>query len=174
MNDQPNDPVLDEDPGLDRALRDLTRFNPRQGFAERVVARVRVPLPGWARRIRDWFQSTFSGVTGWTVFATFSLATAAAWGTAVVAGVRYGDEVTGRYSLSSGEALEVARRTAVETVVRPAVDVLAGVERWAAAAGLPVRALALGYVILALVSAVVLWLLMAEPGRARGTINVVR
>jgi hypothetical protein len=113
-------------------------------------------------------------VTGWTVFATFSLATAAAWGTAVVAGVRYGDEVTGRYSLSSGEALEVARRTAVETVVRPAVDVLAGVERWAAAVGLPVRALALGYVILALVSAVVLWLLMAEPGRARGTINVVR
>jgi hypothetical protein len=54
------------------------------------------------------------------------------------------------------------------------VDVLAGVERWAAAVGLPVRALALGYVILALVSAVVLWLLMAEPGRARGTINVVR
>src|SRR3970282_1896669 len=103
MNDRPKVPILDEDPELDGTLRGLGRFSPRQGFAERVVARVRVPLPPGARRIRDWFRATFSGVTGWTVLAPFSLATAAAWGTAIAAAVRYGDGVVGGVSGSPGE-----------------------------------------------------------------------
>jgi len=174
MKDRPNVPVFDEDPELEGKLRDLGRFSPRQGFAERVVARVRVPLPPWARRVRDWFRATFSGVTGWTVLATFSLATAAAWGTAIAAGVRYGDVVVGGVSVSSDEFRQVAQRAAVELVVRPVVEALAAAEQWSAGVGLPIRTLAVGYGILALVCGVALWRLTAEPARAKGTINVVR
>jgi hypothetical protein len=174
MNDRPKVPILEEDPELDGTLQGLGRFSPRQGFAERVVARVRVPLPPWARRVRDWFRGTFSGVTGWTVFATFSLATAAAWGTAIAAGVRYGDVVVGGVSVSSDEVRQVAARAAADLVVRPAVEALAAVEQWSAGVGLPLRMLAAGYGILALICGVALWRLMAEPARAKGTINVVR
>jgi hypothetical protein len=174
MKDRPNVPVFDEDPELEGELRALGRFSPRQGFAERVVARVQVPLPRWARRVRDWFRATFSGVTGWTVLATFSLATAAAWGAAIAAGVRYGNVVVGGVSVSSDEFRQFAQRALVELAVRPAVEVLAAAEQWSAGVGLPIRTLAVGYGILALVCGVALWRLTAEPARAKGTINVVR
>jgi hypothetical protein len=174
MNDESKVPPFHEDPELEGALRALDRFSPRRGFAERVVAGVRVPLPAWARRLRDWFRATFSGVTGWTVLATFSLATAAAWGTAIAAGVQYGDVVTSGISVSSGDVWQATQRAAADVLVRPAVESLAAAELWAAGAGVPLGTLAAGYGILALVCAVALWRLMAEPARAKGTINVVR
>jgi hypothetical protein len=174
MNDRPNVPNSDEDPELDGALRALGRFSPRQGFAERVVARVRVPLPHWARRIRDWFRGTFTGVTGWTVLTTFSLATAAAWGTAIVAGVRYGDIVVNGVSLSAGEVLQVGQRVAAELLAGPVAESATWAQQWSLAVGLPLGTLAVGYGILAVFCAVALWRLMAEPARAKGTINVVR
>lgn len=174
MNDRPGVPVFDEDPELDASLRVLGRFSPRQGFAERVVARVRVPLPAWARRLRNWFRSTFTGVTGWTVLTAFSLATAAAWGTAIVAGIRYGDLVVDGVSFSSGEIVRMGQRLLVEQLARPAVDALSAAQQWSAAVGFPLRTLAAGYGILALVCAAALWRLMAEPARAKGAINVVR
>jgi hypothetical protein len=165
---------MDEDPELDGTLRNLERFSPRQGFAERVVARVRVPLPAWARKLRGWFQATFSGVPGWTILATLSLASAAAWGTALVAGMRYGNEITGGFSLASDEARDTVRRAALDFVVRPALDGLGALESWAAGLGLPLRTLGMGYAVLALISTLALWRLMADPARARRTINVVR
>jgi hypothetical protein len=174
MNESPNRPANDEDPALDGTLKHLERFSPRQGFAERVVARVRVPLPAWARRIRGWFQGTFTGVTGWTVLVTFSLATAAAWGSAAMAGLRYRNEIIGGAALMSDEARESARQAALDLVVLPAVDALAVVESWTASIGLPLKALGLGYAALALVSTVALWRLMSDPGRGRRNINVVR
>jgi hypothetical protein len=105
---------------------------------------------------------------------TFSLASAAAWGTALVAGLRYGNEITGGFSLASDEARDVARRAALDFVVRPVLDGLAAAQSWAAGLGLPLRTLGLGYAALALISTLALWRLMADPARARRTINVVR
>jgi hypothetical protein len=172
MNDRPNVPANDDDPGLDLTLRDLGRFSPRQGFVERVVARVQVPLPAWARRIRGWFQSTFSGVTGWTVLVTFSLASAAAWGTAAVAGLRYRNEIESGFSWGSDEVMAAIRTGVAELVIRPAGELLAAVQSWAAGFGLPLRTLGAGYAMLAVVCTVALWRLMSEP-KARRTINVV-
>jgi hypothetical protein len=76
--------------------------------------------------------------------------------------------------VSSDEARQVAARAATELVVRPVVEVLAAVEQWSAGVGLPLRMLATGYGILALICGVALWRLMAEPARAKGHINVVR
>jgi hypothetical protein len=174
MNDQSKVPPPNGDPELEQSLRGLSRFTPRQGFVDRVVSRVTVPLPAWARRIRNWYQATFSGVTGWTILATFSLATAAAWGTAIVAGVRYGDVAVGGASVASGEVWQAMQQAANDVAVRPALELLASANRWAAETGLPLRALGLAYGVLALVSAVVLRRLMAEPARAKGAINVVR
>jgi hypothetical protein len=174
MTDQPKVPVPNGDPELEQTLRGLSRFSPRQGFVDRVVGRVTVPLPAWARRLRDRYQATFSGVTGWTILATFSLATAAAWGTAIVAGVRYGDVAIGGTSVASAGAWQAIQRAAADAVVRPAVELLASAEAWAAGIGLPLRTLAVAYGLLALVSAVILRRLTAEPARAKGAINVVR
>ena len=42
-----------DDPVLDRYLRSLPRFAPRTGFEDRVLARVRKPLPMRVRRARE-------------------------------------------------------------------------------------------------------------------------
>ena len=55
---------LDEDPEVERALTGLGRFSPRQGFEDRVVGFVRVPLPRWLRGFRDYVRSLTSGVPG--------------------------------------------------------------------------------------------------------------
>lgn len=174
MNDTPKKPTFDDDPQLDRTLRGIGRFNPRRGFEDRVVSRVRVPLPRWLRRRRDWLRATLSGVTGWTILATFSAATAAAWGSMLAAGLRERDAIVGGVSFSLDWAIRAAGREVLALVTEPAAAWAVAVRQSIAGAGVSVRALLLGYGIVALVSALALWRLMAEPARAKGAINVVR
>ncbi len=168
MNDDANLPV-DEgaDPALDRWLDGLGRFSPRQGFADRVVAQVRVPLPRWLRGLRNWGRGLVTGVTGWTLLATASLATAAAWGSMVAVGMRYDTVVREGVSISWTEASAMVRGAATDALLVPAGEVLVAGERWLAATGLPFRGLMIAYAITIVVSAIALWWLMAQPARTR-------
>ncbi|MDH3495817.1 MAG: hypothetical protein OER21_03580 [Gemmatimonadota bacterium] len=168
MNDDSNLPVHEgPDPALDRWLDGLGRFSPRQGFADRVVAQVRVPLPRWLRGLRNWGRGLVTGVTGWTLLAVASLATAATWGSMLAVGMRYDTVVREGVSISWAEASAMVRAAATDTFVVPAGEVLVAGERWLAATGLPVRGLLIAYGITIMVSAIVLWWLMAEPARTR-------
>jgi hypothetical protein len=175
MTDASQTPVFDDDPQLDSTLRSVARFSPRQGFEDRVVGRVLVPLPRFLRRLRDSWRATVSGVTGWTLLATFSLATAAAWGTAIAAGVRYAPDVRYAVPWTSGEFRQLLAEGLRESyATQVAAEWASAIQLQIAGAGLPLRALLAGYGMLVIVSAVALWRLMAEPARAKGTINVVR
>jgi hypothetical protein len=175
MKDEPQVPVpLDEDPAVDRWLGGVGRFSPRQDFEDRVVSRVRVPLPRWLRALRNRARAMVSGVTGWTILATFSLATAAAWGSMIAAGIRYRGVVSGGASWSLGEALAAGRRWLTDYVLLPAEHDLAAKREWLAASGLPVRGIVILFAILVVVSAIVLWKLMAEPTQSEGAIDATQ
>ena len=81
MNDESGPPLSspEDDLELDRSLEALPRFRPLPDFADRVLARVWVPLPRWARRVRNWFRGLVSGTRGWVTLTAFSVATAATW-----------------------------------------------------------------------------------------------
>lgn len=173
MNQAPNEPLFPEDPQLDTALRTLARFSPRQGFEDRVVTRVRVPLPRWLRGLAASARGLVSGVTGWTILATFSAATVAAWGSALAAGLRYQEVVVGGTSISLDQ-VRAAMEPALSVLLSRVAAEWAAVQQTIAGAGLSARALLAGYGILALVCALALRRLMAEPARAKGTGNAVR
>lgn len=90
-------PMLPDDPVLDRYLRSLPRLVPRPGFEDRVMARVRRPLPMRVRRARErvlafatpgrvWWASGLAAassaawtVTLWSWLSGGRLETAGAW-----------------------------------------------------------------------------------------------
>jgi len=175
MQDDANLPLVpDDDPVVDRVLGGAGRFSPKRGFEDRVIDRVRVPIPRWLRTIRDYLERQTSGVSGWAVLATFSLATAAAWTTAAAAGVRYWGEISGAASLVWREALSLAGEVFREGIVPGWELTRAEVSAWLASLGLDPTMVIVGYGIIALVCAVGLKLLTAEPARRRGTINATR
>lgn len=175
MKDEPNVPLpVGNDPAVGRWLDGLGRFDPRPGFEDRVVNQVRVPLPHWLRGLRDRFRGLVTGVTGWTLLATASLVTAAAWGSMIAAGMRYRGVVAGGVSFSLREVLDAAWQGLTDYVLLPAWRGLGGVREWLAASGLPVRGIAIGYGIVVLVSAIVVWRLMAEPAQSKGAIDATQ
>ncbi len=158
-------------PALDRLLAGLGRLSPRRGFEQRVLALVRIPLPKWAWRIREVFRGLTSGPRGWVILGTFSLATATAWfGTAALAFqfrhnaepyVRRGSRIlTEIVEPVWGEMLAfgAAQRDALGNSV---TNALGGV-------GVSWQALAIGYGVLVVVSAIGLRLLMNRHAKANG------
>jgi hypothetical protein len=175
MRDNPDFPLVpDDDPAVDRLLSNAGRFSPQHGFEDRVVSRVRVPLPPWLRSVRDHVRSLTSGVTGWTLLATFSVATAAAWTTAAVFGVRFWGEITGAAGITLREALGLARELANEALIPGWELARAEVSAWLASLGFDPATVVIGYGIMIVICAVALWRLTAEPARSRGTINAAR
>jgi hypothetical protein len=172
MRESPDLPLVpDDDPVVDRLLGSAGRFSPQRGFEDRVVSRVQVPLPHWLRSLRDRVRGVTSGVTGWTVLATFSIATAAAWTTAAAFGVQFWGEITGAARVTLREVLGLTGEVVNEAVV-PAWNIArAEVSAWLASLGFDPATVVIGYGIVILVCAVALWRLTAEPARSRGTIN---
>jgi len=170
MRENPDLPLVpDDDPVVDRLLGSAGRFSPQRGFEDRVVSRVRVPLPPLVRSLRDRVRGLTTGVTGWTVLATFSIATAAAWTTAAAFGVRFWGEITSAARITFREALGLAGEVVSEALV-PAWNIArAEVSAWLASLGFDPATVVIGYGIVILVSAVALWRLTAEPARSRGT-----
>jgi len=155
-------------PLLDRALAALGRFTPGAGFERRVLARVRVPLPAWARGVRNWFRGMTSGARGWALLGSMSIATAGVWVLGIGAGLQFSDYVTKGSRILTSEVLPAAwsellaqaasQRDAVQNSVSGALGAL----------GVSWQALALGYGLIVVVSAVALRLLMTRRVRVRG------
>lgn len=172
MNDDTRHPTPPGNaPALDRLLAGLRRLSPRRGFEQRVLALVRIPLPKWAWRIREAFRGLTSGPRGWVILGTLSLATATAWfGTAAVAFrfrhnaepyVRSGSEILTRVVEPVwGEMLAygAAQRDAFGNSVTNAFGGL----------GVSWPALAIGYGVLVVVSAIGLRLLMNRHAKVDG------
>ena len=169
MNDefQPPVPSPEDDRELDTSLAELARFKPRPGFTDRILARVFVPLPRWARSVRDRLRGLVSGPRGWVILGTFSVATAATW--AVVIGV----------TVDQWDRLTVAARIAARSVgmtdwqdaVAASVPVLEatrdGVAGAVGAIPMPIEALVAGYGILTLACVVALRRLTRIPASMR-------
>jgi len=167
---EPSD-LPDGDPDVDRLLSGAGRFSPQRGFEDRVVNRVRVPLPAWARGLRNRWVGLTSGVSGWTVLATFSLATAAVWGSGIAIGLRFWSEVSAASGLALGQAGDLARRI-VAGGFGPGWQIArAEIAGWLQSVGLDAGTVVVGYGIVTLVCAVALRWLTAEPAKRRGTIN---
>jgi len=114
---------------------------------------VRVPLPRWLRGLRNGIQSVTSGITGWTMLATFSLATAGVVARNVIAGVREG----------------------LSEVVFPAIQTgWAAVTIWLAGLGLSPETVLIGYGVVVLVCLVALRWLTADPARTRGVVDATQ
>jgi hypothetical protein len=163
--------VPDDDPETDRLLAGLGRFSPQRGFEDQVVSRVRVPLPRWVRGLRRYLQGLTSGVTGWTVLATFSLATAAAWTSVAVVGARYGAEIGAVWNQGGRQAMRVLRQDVLERVFPVLGTLRSAVGEWLGSVGLDVQTAAVGYGVVILVCAVALWRLTAEPHKTRGPVD---
>lgn len=162
----------DDDPATERILDGIGRFSPQRGFEDRIVGRVRVPLPRWVRGMRDYARSLTSGVTGWTVLATFSLATAAAWTSVAVVGARYSGEIAAVWNQGGRGLFRVVRRDIVKDIL-PLWDIArAEVGQWLGTVGLDLQTATIGYGAVILVSAVALWRLTAEPRKTRGPVDV--
>lgn len=165
--------VPDDDPDTDRLLAGIGRFSPQRGFEDRVVGRVQVPLPRWLRSVRQYLRGLTSGVTGWTVLATFSLATAAAWTSVAVVSARYWTEISAVWGGGVRQVGRIFRGDVLAWLdVRPVLEraqaVLAG---WLGRAGLDMQTAAVGYGLVIIVCAVALWRLTAEPHKTRGPVD---
>jgi hypothetical protein len=168
----PNNP--EEDPAIDRALTGLGRFSPRQGFEDRVVSRVRVPLPQWLRGLRDAIRSVTSGVTGWTMLVTFSIATVASWVTGAVYAARYWDPIWVGVGAAAHGAVAGAREV-LSSVVFPAIQTgWAEVTIWLAGIGLDPKTVLIGYGVVVLICLVALRWLTADPARTRGVVDATQ
>lgn len=172
MVHEPNVPrVPDDDPATERILNGIGRFSPQRGFEDRVVGRVRVPLPGWLRGARDRARALTSGVTGWTVLATFSLATAAAWTSAAVAGARYSGEIAAAWRQGGREIFRVVRGDIANDLLPLWGLARAEIGQWLGSVGLDLQTVVIGYGAVVLVSAVGLRWLTAEPHKTRGPVD---
>jgi len=170
--DPPNDATApNDDPETDRMLAGLGRFSPQRGFEDRVVGRVQVPLPRSLRSLRQYVRSLTSGVTGWTVLATFSLATAAAWTSAAVVGARYSAEIGAFWSQGARQVARLLRRDLAQDVFPVLGSIRSAVAGWLGGFGLDIQTAAIGYGVVILVCAVALWRLTAEPHKTRGPVD---
>jgi hypothetical protein len=169
MNANPNAPDELDDPAAERLLAGAGRFSPQRGFEDRVVSRVRVPLPRWARALRDRFRALTSGVSGWTLLATFSVATAASWATGAALGVRYWGEISAVWDQSWGQVLGVVRGEVPLGLPPVLADARLAIDQWLAGMGLNMQTAAIGYGAVVLICAVALRLLTAEPAHGRGS-----
>jgi hypothetical protein len=163
--------VPDDDPETDRLLAGVGRFSPQRGFEDRVVGRVRVPLPRWLRGLRRYLGGLTSGVTGWTVLAAFSLATAAAWTSVAVIGARYGAEIGAVWNQSGRQLARVLRQDLLQDVFPVLGRVRSAVAGWLGSVGLDMQTAAVGYGVVIFVCAVALWRLTAEPHKTRGPVD---
>jgi hypothetical protein len=165
---------LHEDPEVERALTGLGRFSPRQGFEDRVVGFVRVPLPRWLRGLRGYVRSLTSGVTGWALLATFSVATAAAWVTGAAAAVRYWNPISVGAGIVARSAV-AGFREALSEYVFPAIRMGWGeVTMWLAGLGLEPGSVLIGYGVVVLICLVALRWLTAAPARTRGVVDATQ
>jgi hypothetical protein len=169
--DSPLPPDPDDDPETDRLLADVGRFSPQRGFEDRVVGQVQVPPPRWVRGLRGYLHRQTSGVTGWTVLATFSLATAAAWTSVAVIGGRYAAEVGVVWNQGGRQVLRVLRQDVLERLFPVLGTIRSGIAGWLGGFGLDMKAAAVGYGVVILVCAVALWRLTAEPHKTRGPVD---
>lgn len=167
-------PVPDDDPEAQRLLAEVGRFSPRQGFEDRVVKQVRVPIPRWLRGIRDRIQAVTSGVPGWIMLATFSLATAATWGTGVVMALRYRGPIEAGAESVLQEANTGLRQDVAGTVLPALETARAEVAAWLASFGMDLGSVVIGYGMLVLICVVALRWLTAEPARTRGVVDAAR
>jgi hypothetical protein len=95
MSDIPRDPRLpgDEDPVVHQYLMALPVFAPRRGLADRVLVRVRWPLPPAVRRIRDRGRELVESGRIWLIAAPFAAGALASLTAVVVATATYWSEV---------------------------------------------------------------------------------
>jgi hypothetical protein len=173
VHDDPVPAVPDDDPETDRLLAGIGRFSPQRGFEDRVVGRVRVPLPRWLRTLRQHLHGLTSGVTGWTVLATFSLATAAAWTSVVVLSARYWGEIGAVWNQGARQVARVFRQDVLEWLeLYPVLgSVRSAIGEWLGSVGLNMQTAAIGYGVVILVCVVALWRLTAEPHKTRGPVD---
>jgi len=163
--------VPENDPDTDRLLAGLGRFSPQRGFEDRVVGQVRVPLPRLVRSLRDYLRGMTSGVTGWTVLATFSLATAAAWTSAAVVGARYSTEIGAAWSQGSRQLARFLRDDILAPLWPALGSLRVAIDGWLANFGLNMQTAAVGYGAVIIISAVAVWRLTAEPHKTRGPVD---
>ena len=171
MQDANTPRIPDDDPETDRLLAGIGRFSPQRGFEDRVVGQVQVPPPRWLRGLRERVHGLTSGVTGWTVLATFSLATAAAWASVAAIGARYSAEIAVGWNQGGRQLVRVLRQDVVERLFPILGAARAAVEEWLAGVGLDMQTAALGYGAVILVCAVILRWLTAEPHKTRGPVD---
>jgi hypothetical protein len=168
MTDDLQTPALNGD--LDRGLVAAGRFSPKPGFENRVLSFVRHPLPRWLRHTRDALRGMLSGPRGWVILATFSAATAAAWGSVVVAGIQFRGYVSEGTDIAIREWGLPAWREALIGIQNYWDVVRSTVQGWVGQIGVPLTTLLIVYAGVTLVSLLALRKLSTEPSRLRGSI----
>jgi hypothetical protein len=163
--------IPDDDPETDRLLAGVGRFSPQRGFEDRVVGQVQVPPPRWVKRLREQFRGLTSGVTGWTVLATLSLATAAAWVSVAAIGSRYAAEIAVGWNQGGRQLVRVFRQDVVERLFPLLGGAWSAIGQWLGSVGLDMQTAAIGYGGVMLVCAVALRWLTAEPHKTRGPVD---
>lgn len=95
MTDGPMDPRVpgDEDPTLHAQLTTLPMLAPRSGLADRVLLRVRLPLPPRVRRIRDRGRSLVESGRIWFLAAPFAIGGLGTFVTVVVLASIYWSDI---------------------------------------------------------------------------------
>lgn len=151
-----------DDDGLDGLLADLRRPLPGRGFADRVLARTRLPFPTWLKPLRDALRGMFTGVRGWTLLAILALSSAGTW---TLVGVSTWNH---RAAIASGAEI-TASEVGVPTLqsVQGVRDVL--IERlfdWLPLSLPVLKMFLILYAAVALVCALGLWWLLRTPRAA--------
>lgn len=161
MNDGPLNSRFDDD-RLDDVLTGIARPRPGRGFADRVLARTRLPLPLWLTPLRDWVRGVTSGFRGWLLLIAASVATLTVWTAAGTvawqqrAFIQRGSEIAAReLGPPTAEAVHGVR----EVVIGRLLDWLP--------LGLPaLKLILILYAAVAVVSAIGLWWLTRTPRAA--------
>ena len=169
MNDElrPPIPSPEDDLELDRSLEALPRFKPLPGFADRILARVFVPLPRWARAVRDRVRRVLSGPRGWVTLGALSVATAATWAVMIGVTMAQWDNVTVAVRIAARSVGLTRWQDAVASVTPYWDTARNGLAGAIDAIPLPFGALVGGYAILTLVCVVALRRLTRTRARMR-------
>ncbi len=156
---------LNTDPELDRLLASLPRFDLSRDFEDRVMERVRIPLPAWAVAIRDGFRGMVTGPRGWVTLGTFSAATAVTWFLAIGAMVSQPQLLGAVVAAFASELLLPAWSWLMADVAANAGAFWFAMTGWLAAAGLSVTAFAVLYSMVAGISLIGLRRATMAPAR---------
>ncbi|HEX9726921.1 MAG TPA: hypothetical protein VGA37_00280 [Gemmatimonadales bacterium] len=173
MSDDLRSPTpSDTDSDLDNRLKTLARVPVPARFEDRVLARVRIPLPAWLRRTSKGVRAMLSGPRGWMILGGFSLATAAAWSVTVAAGVHFGGYLSegARHAVSEAgvplwREVGAAGQFQIEVIRSSVLDLFEAMR-------VSPAVFAMTYGAVAVVSAAGLRILTAEPSRVRDTNHV--